>query len=299
MGTYSLSDAGRILSVSPGRLGYWKRTQLVRPPVADGESPGFEFPDLVSARAVLSLIEQGVPLRRIRRKLEILREQFPDLERPLSSLRLWAEGSQRMVVAHDDRLLEPEGQLVLNFEPDSEANPNAGLVAAEEVADLRRAAVISVPVDGSSIDWFERGCRLDSDPDTYAEAIDAYQRALILEPGLADAHCNLGAVLYNLGRRVPARRSFERAVEYDAAHLEAHFNLGHLLEEEGEDEAALRHFLAALRVDPLHADLHANLGLLYEKQGLGDKARRHWRRYLQIEPDGPWAEVAKQRDTTD
>ena len=210
-----------------------------------------------------------------------------------------AHAVQRETRGRLSDIVVAEGMLNVDEVLEDVSKANAGLVAAEEVADLRRAAVISVPVDGSSIDWFERGCRLDSDPDTYAEAIDAYQRALVLEPGLADAHCNLGAVLYNLGRRVPARRSFERAVEYDATHLEAHFNLGHLLEEEGEDEVALRHFLAALRIDPLHADLHANLGLLYEKQGLGDKARRHWRRYLQIEPDGPWAEVARQRGTTD
>ena len=287
MGTYSLSDAARILSVSPARLRYWKRTELVRPRPAEAESQGFDFPDLVSARAVLTLLDKGVPLRRIRESLDLMREHLPDLDRPLSSLRLWAEGSERMVVAHEDRLLEPEGQLVLDFDPD-----RAGV---EGVSDIPRSSVVPVRVEGSAVDWFERGCALDSDPDTYAEAMNAYQQALVLEPSFADAHCNLGAVLYNLGRREVAQRSFERALEFDMLHMEAHFNLGHLLEEEDDDESALAHFQAALRVDPFHADLHANLGLIYEKLGMATEARDHWRRYLQIEPEGPWAQVATER----
>ena len=116
MGTYSLSDAARILSVSPARLRYWKRTQLVPSPVAEAGSKGFDFPDLVSARAVLALLEKGIPLRRIRESVELMRKQRPEVERPLSYLRLWAEGSRRVVFVQEDRLLEPEGQLVLNFD---------------------------------------------------------------------------------------------------------------------------------------------------------------------------------------
>lgn len=283
VGTYTLADAARILNVSPSRLRYWKRTALVHARLVEGDRPGFDFRDLVHVRAVLALLDQGVPLRRIRRSLEVLRTRSPDLDDPLPSLRLWAEGSDRMVVQHGDVLLEPDGQMVLDFQ--------APQALGSAVSDLRALA----EQGETAIDCFERACGLDSEPSTLERAITAYERAIELDPEFADAHCNLGAVLYNLGRRPAARRCFERALELEAWHVEAHFNLGNLLEEDNRHEMALRHYQSALEADPLHADLHVNIALVCERLNLVRKGRDHWRRYLQLEPSGPWSEVARQR----
>jgi tetratricopeptide (TPR) repeat protein len=320
VGSYSLRDAARILKVTPQRLRHWERTVLSRlsarsgsvevpeaasarapdvhvpgasapgTPAPDGpaDADDFEFRDLVCARAVLGLIQQGIPLRRIRRSVEVLRRTLPDLDDPVGSLRVWAEGSPRMVVDHDGRLLEPDGQMVLDFrhEPDGES----------EVLDLEdRREARGPDARAVAIEWFERGCLLDSDPETFAEAVDAYRRAVEADPGLSDAHCNLGAVLYNQGERVQARACFERCLEIDPVHVEANFNLANVLEEEGRDREALRHYSNALKGDPLYPDLHVNLALLFEKLGEPHRARLHWARYLQLEPAGAWAEVARGR----
>jgi tetratricopeptide (TPR) repeat protein len=288
---YSLGHAARILRVSPGRLRYWERTALLRlhrsrPPEAP---PALEFRDLVCLKTVLGLIDQGIPLRSIRRSVEMLRERMPELEDPLGQLRLWAEGSPQLVVDCDGRVLEPDGQLLLDFRAGGE--PGAALARLEPSG--------AEEGDGSALDWFERGCALDADPATYAEATLAYERALAIDPEFADARCNLGAVLYNRGRREEARCCFERCLEREPRHVEAHFNLANLCEEEDADERALRHYRAALDADPLYADLHVNLALLYEKLGLPRHGREHWRRYLQLDPQGAWAEVARQRTAED
>jgi tetratricopeptide (TPR) repeat protein len=291
---YSVRDAARILKVKPARLRYWKRTRLVRSAdEGDEASPegGFEFQDLVCVRAVLALLEGGVPLQRIRQSVDILRESVPELQEPLSALRLWGETNKRVVVRHDGRLLEPDGQLVLEFDgADADA-------ASGEVAPLPRPQAAPDPeaVEIGALDWFEIGCGLDSDASTYERAILAYRNAVALDPDFADAHCNLGAALYNDGDRREARACFERCLELQPAHVEARFNLANLLDEEGEMGPALEHYLAALRGDPFYADLHINLALLYEKLGRPEDGRQHWRRYLQIEPSGALADVARQR----
>ena len=142
---------------------------------------------------------------------------------------------------------------------------------------------------------FERGCGLDSDPATYKDAMRAYERCVELDPTFADAHCNLGAVLYNAGKRESARRCFERCLEIDCRHVEAHFNLANLLEEDGCDEMAMSHYRAALRSDPFYAELHVNMALLYERLSAPSQSREHWRRYLQLDPTGSWSEVARKR----
>jgi tetratricopeptide (TPR) repeat protein len=275
---YSYREAARILKISPARLRYWQRTDLVHPSVQDGSESGFAFRDLARLKGVLGLIERGVPLRRIRRSAEDLQLHMPEVRDPLSALRLWDERSNRVVVEHGGVLFEPGGQMVLDFRG---ASPSA-------------SDVTSLPQDSlTAPEWFEHGCSLDADPGTQDEAVEAYRRALEIDPAFADAHCNLGTVYYNRGRRPAALECFRRALKLEPLHLEANFNAASLLEEQRAEEAALGHYRTVLRVDPLYVDAHVNIALLYEKLGLPAKARDHWRRYLQIDPGGAWAEVAR------
>lgn len=283
---FTRSDAARILRVSRARLRYWERTALVSPVRGAGGQPAFGFRDLVGLRSVVGLLERGVPLRRIRRSVEDFRERLPELEHPLGALRVWLSGSRRLVARHGDALVEPDGQLVLDFEG---AGGDAAVVAPLAPA----TASAGTPDRDTANAWFEEGCRTDVDPATRDEALHAYRRALEADPDFADAHCNLGTVHYNRGARGEARRCYEAALRRERFHLEANFNLAGLLEEDGALEAALRHYRRALHSDPILADGQLAAALLLERMGRRREAREHWRRYLQLSPRGSWAEVAR------
>ena len=285
---YSLPDAARILSVSPARLRYWERTALVSVGSGDTTPTRFEFSDLVSIRGVLALLDQGVPLRRIRRHVEAARRNMPELKDPVRSLRVWLEGSDRIVVRHEGALIEPGGQAVLDF---GEAD-NTG---AEPVAELSSGPIDQNELKLEAEEWFAKGCELDTHPETCDQAVECYVQGLELDPYFADCHCNLGAVYFNRGERDTARLCFERCLEIEKDHLEANFNLGNLLEEAGEDQRALYHYRRAVAVDPLYPDLHVNLALLYEKLSRSAQSRKHWKRYLEIDASGPWSEMARDR----
>jgi DNA-binding transcriptional MerR regulator len=285
---YSLADVARIFAVTPARLRYWQRTELIPASPGDARQPTFGFRDLVCIRAVMALLERGVPVRRIRRSVARIRERIPEIERPLDSLRVWVEGSDRVVVRHEGTWVEPDGQLMFDLELDP--------VQRDDVRPLRPAGVTAPERDAdAALEWFEIGCRLDGDPGRHDEAMDAYRRALECDPDFADAQCNLGALLQQHGDRAAARGCYEAAVAADAAHVEARFNLAGILEEDGRDEAALVHYRAAARSDPTFPDAHLNLALLYDRLGLGVRARDHWRRYLALRPEGTWADLAKKR----
>lgn len=290
MNAYTLGDAARICGVSRRRLRYWERTALVQASLEADSEPTFGFRDLVSVRSIVGLLERGVPLRRIRRNVEAVRQRIPDLE-PLSVLCL-REGSARFVVRHEGILMEPDGQLVLELEG---AEPNGDVARLER----RGGAPGSAEAKRAAAEWFERGCELDGDQATYGEAAEAYQKALAADPQFADAHCNLGSVYFNQNRRESARECFVRALEIEPGHVEANLNIGAVLEEEGRDEVALRHYRAALETNPHYPDVHVSLALLYEKLTLSRTARAHWRRYLQLAPQGPWSDVARRRLTPD
>jgi tetratricopeptide (TPR) repeat protein len=308
---YSLRDVARILKVSPRRLRYWQKTQLVDASAPGELREGYAFRDLVCLRTVVSLLEQGVPLQRIRRSLEALRDRDPEFDDPVKALRLLDPSSDRLVVKREGRLEETGGQLLLEFDRRAEATDHEDASAVAVLADVprreggREGSRVGTQGFGahgsmadstlSAMEWFERGCELDADPASWDEAIGAYERAIELAADYADAYCNLGAVRYNKGQRDEAREAFAACLGYESDHIEANFNLANVLEEQGEDELALAHYRRALTADPLYPDLHINLALLYEKLRRRGHAIGHWRRYLQLDPKGSWAEVARLR----
>ena len=297
---YSLGDVARILKVSPGRLRYWQRTELVESLASASDDDGYAFRDLVVLRAIVSLLDKGIPLQRIRRNLEAVRSRLPELDEPAAALRVWDDASPRLVLRNEGRLEETGGQLLLDFQ-DGDPGGADGRAALVEF-DAGGTSPGSFHEDRSSrsradeaVAWFERGCELDADPGQWARAIEAYEMALELEDDYADAYCNLGAVRYNQGKHADARRAFEACLAREADHVEANFNLANVLEEEGDDGGALTHYRRALTADPHYPDLHINLALLYEKIGRPRPAIEHWRRLLQLDPQGSWAEVARAR----
>jgi len=286
---YSLGEAARILNVSPARLRSWERTTQVVALGGCGAQTALGFKDLVSLRAVRDLVASGVPLRRIRRSLALVRERMPEVEHPAGALRVRGQDSPWVVVRHDGALYEPDGQMLLDF--DGPAEPGDAHVPTV-LADRSEARAHLLD---RAAEWFERGCKLDSERATFADAIDAYERALAIDPDFADAHCNLGSVYYSQDRRARARECFERAIACNPHHLEAHLNLATLMDEAGQQQSALVHYRRALAIDALYADTHVSLALLYEKLGLRRRGREHWRRYLQLEPGGAWQDIARRR----
>jgi tetratricopeptide (TPR) repeat protein len=282
---YTRADVARICKISPRRLRSWESRALVARTARDGRRAAFAFRDLVSVRSVRGLVAQGVSVRRLRRCIESVRQRMPELEHPIEALRVWVEGSARLVVRHRGALLELDGQGLLDFG-----------ASRAPVEPLAPACPVEPGCAGhAALAWFERGCGLDGDPATYADAASAYERAIDLDADFADAHCNLGAVRFNQNRREAARACFRAALEIDAGHPEAHLNLAMILEEEGALDEALRHYRAALSTNPGCADAHVSLALLYERLGALRRSRMHWRSYLRLDPRGIWADLARRR----
>jgi tetratricopeptide (TPR) repeat protein len=146
----------------------------------------------------------------------------------------------------------------------------------------------------SAENWFDRGCALDEDPATVADATKAYERALELDPECVPALINLGNLHYGAGRADEARACFERAVQLEPDHAKARFNLGNVLHDRGDLQAALILYRDTAALAPDFADAHFNLALVCEQLGLVEDARRLWRRYLELDPTGEWAVIARE-----
>jgi tetratricopeptide (TPR) repeat protein len=268
----STSEVARILDMKESSIREIVRTGLCRP-ARRGRRYAFSFQDLVVLRAARGLLEARVPAARVRRALAALANELPE-GRPLSGVRIFADG-QRVAVSDAGGAFEPEtGQTLLDFEVD-------GLARLADAVRAERRPTGADPGDGERARLaFERGIDLeDEDP---KRAALAYREALAQDPGLADAWVNLGRLVHEAGEPAEAVAHYERALALEPDDPIVHFNLALALEDARGAEAAAAHYERALALDPDFADAHWNLAGLCEQLGRRADALRHYRAYQKL-----------------
>jgi len=282
----STADVARVLGVPPARVRRIVHADLCRP-ARRGHRLAFSFQDLVLLRAAHGLLLAAVPARRVRHALSELTRQLPR-GRPLSGVRIYADG-RHVVASAGGRVWRPEnGQLVFRFDVD----------------DLARRAGIVVPVDArrdakghnressghqpsaakrlqAAAACFERALALERKKDVPG-AVAAYHRTIELDPDMGDAYINLGRLVHEQGDAAEAARLYHLALSCSPNDPVAHYNLALALEDQQRPTGALSHYRRAISLDPAFADAHFNLARLLERLGQKAQAVRHLLTYKKL-----------------
>lgn len=115
----------------------------------------------------------------------------------------------------------------------------------------------------------------------YDEAVELLNRAVLFDPGYAEAWRWRGIGLTALGQLAEAADCFDRAVALAPEDIDAWLEKGRLASRLGRREEAMQSFDAALRVDPEH------VGARYERGA----ALFFLGRYAEAQPDLEWANL--------
>ena len=121
-----------------------------------------------------------------------------------------------------------------------------------------------------------------------AAAVTAFERAVQSNPGASTLY-RLGTLLARSGETVRARVAFERALALQPDLAEANNDLGALLAQAGDLDAAIGRFRAALTSIPDYPDALNNLGYALLLTGRDQEARGLYERALALQPDFPEA----------
>jgi tetratricopeptide (TPR) repeat protein len=277
---YGFAAAAAILGISESRLRYWSQTGFVGPSLRTAGKQAYSFADLVGVKAAKELVDRGFSTAEIRTALEQVRAALPEADRPLDHLRVAFDGNE-LVVMDETKAFALSGQRVFAF----------GLGDLRERAagwgTTPLAAAAAAPKPGeTAYGCLQEGLALEraGKPD---DAARAYNNALELDPGLAAAHANLGALAHARGAAGEARAAFEAALALDPEQPEARYNLAHLLLEAGEVELAAAELRRVLQQRPDFADAHFNLATALETLGGRKQAREHLLRYLELAAADP------------
>lgn len=292
---YSIRDVSRILAVQESRLRYWMQTGFIGPTVRKGGRFYFTFSDLVAVKAAKDLLAAGMPLQRVRKNVEALKQALPDDTHPTTKLRVCCDGETIVALADDVAFQPIGGQVVMAF-----TVPSFGEHVLQTL-QMPRAQAVPAPVEDSPTEahggptayrHFVEACAAEDrgDSDT---AEHLFRQAVDLEPHMAAALTNLGNLVYRKGELREARGYYERALDHDPAQPEARYNLANLLQDLGEVELAIAELRRVCAAAPDFADAHYNLGLLLAQVGGNAQARQCLERYLQLDAGSDWAQHAR------
>jgi len=264
--SFSLREVSAMLGLSSAQIRSYAGKGFLTPERGARGELRFGFQDLVILRTAGELTAARVPPRKIRRVLQQVREQLPT-GRSITGVRISTDGDH-VVVRDGESVWNPEsGQALFDF-PVSEIAAKTRPVALQAVTE---AWAREADLDAEQ--WYELGCDLElSSP---AEARDAYERAIALDPAHVDARVNLGRLLHEAGAPAAAEKQYRAALEADPDHDVAAFNLGVALEDLGRLRDAIAAYEKAIALDPENADAHYNLAGLYERRGDKPAAMEH------------------------
>jgi tetratricopeptide (TPR) repeat protein len=146
-----------------------------------------------------------------------------------------------------------------------------------------QAAVAAAPANVAALN--DLGDALDDNGQT-DEAIACWRKAIDLDPTLANAHNNLGAILCDVKRDYDgAIACFRKAIELDPMFAMAHYNLGNALKGKGQVDEAIASFEKAIDLDPTLANAHKNLGrILCDDKRDYDAAITCFREAIALDP---------------
>ncbi len=137
------------------------------------------------------------------------------------------------------------------------------------------------------------GCFFNNLGNSYSEtgnteqALLALERAVEINPSLAESHTNLGNIYLKKGRIEDAIYEYEAALKIKPDDAKTHNNLGNAYAERGWLSDAISHYTYSVKLDPNFTDAYKNLANAYCKQEMYGQAASQLKQAITLEPKDP------------
>ncbi len=128
-------------------------------------------------------------------------------------------------------------------------------------------------------------------------AVAAYQKALYFNPVNAKVHVSLGKLYYSeKGLYYESLQAYKKAIELDPGYVDARMGLAEVYEDKGLYQEAIGEYRKVVEAEPKNTGALYNLALVYEKVDPRE-AVTLWERYIQLAgslaSEKDWVDVAR------
>ena len=117
------------------------------------------------------------------------------------------------------------------------------------------------------------------------KAIEAYSRAIALNPDYAKAYNNRGIAYREKGDFDRAIEDYNKAIELNPDYAEPYINRGVAYDNKGDFDRAIEDHNTAIKLNPDYAKAYNNRGVAYGKKGDFDRAIVDFNKAVQLNPD--------------
>ncbi len=127
----------------------------------------------------------------------------------------------------------------------------------------------------------------EAKPDeTYPRARTNAEKAMELDPALAEPHAALGVVLHEYDWKfAEAENEFKRAIELNPNYASAHQWYGEYLANMGRHDESIAEVKRAVELDPMSLIINTTLGGMYYAARRYDESIAQYRKVFEIDPD--------------
>jgi predicted RNase H-like HicB family nuclease len=117
--TFNTKTIARILGLSVRQIDYWDRTHFIKPSIREASGYGsvrlYSFSNLVQLKVAKTLMDKGISLQKIRKAINYLKKNIPEVKKPLSEIKFLTDGETIFVLTEDKKVIIDvlkSGQLV-------------------------------------------------------------------------------------------------------------------------------------------------------------------------------------------
>ena len=140
-------------------------------------------------------------------------------------------------------------------------------------------------IDSKQFDAIQLSATIQSQTGNYSLALTLFDKALKINPTVADVFNNRGNVLNQLKRFDDALANFTEAIRLKPDYADAFNNLGNTLKELGRFDDALTSYAEAIRINPNNADAFNNQGVALQKLKRFNDALTSYKEAVRLKPD--------------
>ena len=187
-----------------------------------------------------------------------------------------------------------EGYKVFSQEIDLESG-----TAPKIEIDLAREPSEEQKKRQEAIALFQNGVNL-AQADKLEEAVGAFRKAIELKPDFAEAHINLGLLLYQQGNTDEAEKALLKALELKPEEPRTKETLAKIYFKKAKEllqldkiDEALEKLKLSSGFNPNDPFTHYLFGYAYAQKGMKEEAIKSFETFLQLEPNAPQAAKVK------